>query len=711
VFELVSPVYKGGYGASRIEAVAPDGESVAYYSQGDFAGTPRPSVGETTIGGLGYLARRSSSEWSTVPLTVPLTLIARTFPADISPSLDRVLAMGAPGPNSQNLLPRTDLLLHSTGLPDTVAGWEPFGGLETPEIKYVDSSAGFCNVLFYSTSKHALVPEAEDGQIYELDRGCGGEPGSLSIVGVNNRDKLIHRGCEVEAGIADYAPPGMSSTFNAISTDGGEVFFTDCLSGRTDPASPHQLFARVGGSRTLEVSRPLVPACGEVPCSGASSRASADFAGASEDGSRVFFTAPLAAGQQPLVPGDADASNNLYMATVGCPEGGLECQASGRVVTSLIQASHDLTGGAAEVRGVVRVAPDGVRVYFVAGGDLLSQVQRQVLEGEGRPVPRVGAENLYVYDSVSGSVGFIGDLCSGRELSGSVGDIRCPSETGTDGQLWSSNRAEAQTAGPDGRFLVFATYAELTGDDTNTASDVYRFDAETGVLERVSIGEDGYDANGNGGVLGATITPGNHGNGLTPFSGLRSQHELDNRAVSEDGSRIVFTSAELLSPAVSNGLLNAYEWHEGPGGGDVSLVSTGSDEQPVYDVVISPNGSSVFFVTVQGLVSQDTDGLLDVYDARLEEGFGQPAAERRPCKGDACQGPLTNPAPLLIPGSVPQAPGGNWPVPKQPAVTGSKKKAKAKRKARAKRARGKRRGKSSARSAGRTAGASGGSGR
>ena len=95
------------------------------------------------------------------------------------------------------------------------------------------------------------------------------------------------------------------------------------------------------------------------------------------------------------------------------------------------------------------------------------------------------------------------------------------------------------------------------------------------------------------------------------------QYEMNNRAISEDGSRIVFTSAEPLSPDATNGSVNAYEWHAGPGGGgSVSLVSTGSDPQGVEDVVISPDGSSVFFITAQGLVPQDTDGAPDVYDAR-----------------------------------------------------------------------------------------------
>ena len=71
-----------------------------------------------------------------------------------------------------------------------------------------------------------------------------------------------------------------------------------------------------------------------------------------------------------------------------------------------------------------------------------------------------------------------------------------------------------------------------------------------------------------------------------------------------------------------------YEWHEQPGGeGSVSLISGGSAEAPVEDVVISPSGEDVFFTTTQGLVPQDTDGAPDVYDARLEWRF--PARARR----------------------------------------------------------------------------------
>ena len=92
---------------------------------------------------------------------------------------------------------------------------------------------------------------------------------------------------------------------------------------------------------------------------------------------------------------------------------------------------------------------------------------------------------------------------------------------------------------------------------------------------------------------------------------------------------------------------------------EVSLISSGSAPGNDSEPVISPSGLDIFFITEQGLLPQDTDGLYDIYDARAGGGFPVAPAPPRPCEGDACQGPLTNPAPLMVPGSVSQAAGEN----------------------------------------------------
>jgi len=681
-YELVSPLYKGGYGVNGILAVAPDGESVAFSSLGVFAGTP----GAPTLLEGGYLARRGASGWSTVSQSLPAGIAPAPVQGDFSATLGSALEVAIPEPNvgakSANGGFENDVLVHRSDTPDTQANWEVAGMVlknldeSAFQVEYRSASADLCHIVFLNG---VLLPEAIGvlDPVYELASGCDGEQPSLRLVPVNNagtafackaHDATFGRG-GAYGGIEEVAEErgAGQNSFNAIAADGHEIFFTACAENAGQ--APHQVYVRLDGSRTLEVSRPLeaskpfegcvangVP--GEVPCAGAAGRASANYAGANEAGTQVYFTTAAS-----LTSEDKDTRSDLYMARIECPGGGSECEVSEREVTEMVQVSHDPNvGEAAGVQGVVRVAPDGSRVYFVARGVLTSQ------PGPEGQLPIAGADNLYVYDAATGSTALIADLCSGPSLSGLAEDARCPSNLGStdietkalrdDHRIWTETDGSdfSQTAGADGRFLVFPSYGQLTADDTDTARDVYRYDAATGALERVSLGEAGSDANGNDSAFDANIALGYLGGRVL------EQHEMGNRAISEDGSRIVFTANGPLSPAAVNGLVNAYEWHEVPGSsvGNVSLVSSGSDEEPVKDVVISASGRDIFFVTVQGLLASDADEANDVYDARLGGGFASPLAPRQPCSGDACQGPLTNPAPLLVPGSVSQAPGGNF---------------------------------------------------
>ena len=400
-YEMVSPVFKGGFGAAKIEAVSLNGEAVAFFSAGAFAGAP---AGFTV---LDYLSRRGALGWSTVSQMPPASLLPDRVDVDATPSLDLMLVQGKQGPSYQaaNEVPAENLFLHPTELPDITDNWELVGSVapvngEVGLAEYKATSASFCNVLLNAAGNEPLVLEAEaedlrNLELYELNRGCNGEPESLALVGLDNEGKIINSHCDTRAGEGGYGSEGSGiDNFNEVSVDGEEVFFTVCLSGEGLASSslPHQLFVRLGGSRTLEISRPLMPACvannvpGEVPCDGAENRASADFAGASEDGSKVYFKT-----NAPLTEGDEDANNDIYMASIGCPDSKPGCSVAEREVTSLTQVSHDPNPGqAAEVQGVVRVAPDGSRAYYVARGDLLSSDARSS-STTARPPPFAAA--------------------------------------------------------------------------------------------------------------------------------------------------------------------------------------------------------------------------------------------------------------------------------------------------------------------------------
>ncbi len=696
-YELVSPVYKAGYGVGDIKAVAPDGESVAFQSSGVYNGSLSYSAYEA------YMARRGADGWVTSPLDPPASVTPASSVNDFSANLELVLAIGSLGPNA-GVSEKADGaeergFVYNASTPDVPSNWENFGPVLTSlagneleagkllEATEEGASSDLCHIIILDNSDPLLEQAIGTNEIfYELSRGCDGEPAALRLVALNDTGQVIDPNC-----LAGFGGPFQENEFNAISADGRQVFFTSgvgnptCRTGAAGYGAAGyasvQVFVRLNAQRTVEVSKPLLlsggrESCQEVPCPGAKERPPAFFKGASEDGSRVFFSTTTQ-----LTGGDTNGGNELYMAMIGCPVGEPGCAVADRQVTSLVQVSSGaIAGEAAEVQGVVRVAPDGARVYFVARGALSGGSN-----AEGH-APVKGADNLYVSEGNQGQAPvFVADLCSGPRLSGSAEDARCPSDLnteahheGNDVSLWLPETEDEAQSTADGGFLVFSSFGQLVSSDTDNAKDVYRYDASSGALERVSVGEGGADANGNRddkeseqpGFADATIQP--------ALTGKRYfQLELNGRAISEDGSRTVFSSAEPLSPAAVNGLSNIYEWHKEPGWteGRVSLISSGTAPTRDRYPVISPSGRDVFFETTAGLVSQDTDGVSDIYDARLGSGFPVPAALPQECSGDACQGPLTNPAPLLVPGSVSQAPGGNL-APPVPVVVKSKSKSK-----------------------------------
>jgi hypothetical protein len=700
VYEMVSPVFKGGYGTRGAPvAVAPDGESAAFFSLGVFAG----ATGNAPFSG--YLARRGPSGWSTTSLLPPATIapyLADGAPLDFSSTLESSLDLTIPGPNTGNALvagTEVEMLVHRNDTPETAPNFEVVGDpLQTQEKgpfipRYLGASADLSHVVLATGRSEALLPAAAIGEryeLYDLTAGGSGAP-SLRLVGLNDQGELIDPNCPVKLGGEDFN----GREFNAIAADGAEIFFTTSKNrvygticdtgGEPVPVNPAIVYARIDGQKTLQLSAPLASDCRSGPCLSAP-QARAEFQGANEAGTRVFFTTA-----QPLVSADTDGQTDLYMAEIGCPGAVAVCEPADRELTSLTQVSHDPhAGDPAEVQGVVSIAPDGSHVYFVAAGVLGGA------NAEGA-APVQGADNLYVYDATAGaSPVFVTDLCSGPEASGTVEDGRCPAdlEAGehlrNDDALWLDAHSEAQTAG-EGRFLLFSSYGQLVAGDTDTAKDVYRYDAETGLLERVSIGEAGADANGNDGNFDAQLPVPAQNLSSARGDTVYENYEMNSRAISADGTRVLFATAAPLSPSATNGLENMYEWHEKPGlsAGSVSLISSGAAVEPENEAVISPSGRDIFFQTVQGLVMQDSDGARDIYDARLGGGFPPPPVSRQPCSGDACQGPLTNPAPLLVPGSVSQTPGESAAVQKPAArVRKVKTKKKVKRRKRKRKASG-----------------------
>ncbi len=151
------------------------------------------------------------------------------------------------------------------------------------------------------------------------------------------------------------------------------------------------------------------------------------------------------------------------------------------------------------------------------------------------------------------------------------------------------------------------------------------------------------------------------------------------RPISEDGQYVFFDTREALVSQATNGKVDVYEWESDGSGscteavGCVSLISSGESSTDDYFLDSSPDGSNVFFGTHSKLVPGDNDEQGDLYDARIDGGF-PPSSGTGPCEGDACDNPPGAPIDQT-PASLTFNGPGNIPS-TPPAVAKSKTKAK-----------------------------------
>jgi WD40-like Beta Propeller Repeat len=609
-YEMVSPLYKQTHDAVPVSAgghglpVAPGGETVGWSSLGSFSNPENYQISNA------YLSQRAASEWTTSSAFAPRSLVDGPFTAgienDSSPDLRSVRVTCGSNPEEPGQ--------RGTGATFTVAcarreaggSWSSTPGYReveaTPLIgEYLGGSSDLSHLFILPeglllSADH--VPDQRRG-IYEIG-GCCTASSALRLVNVDNEgNELVrHIGEEIKGPLlGDRAGQIVGSTYHAISESGGAVFFTATPnSPKPEEKEVLTVYARINNGETFEtvaVSNPSHEECSA--CNEAATRENATFQGASADGSKVFFTT-----KQQLLSKEKDPGTlNLYEYDFNRPPG-----------QKLVLLSPQEAG--ANVTGVVRNSPDGSHVYFVATGVLANGATK-------------GLANLYGYDTITEETKFVAARAGvivegiGKENEG--------------GFVSTDSARHAQTT-PDGRYLVFSSQAQLAGDTNEKGCPstcpqaVYRYDFETGGLTWVSKAAPAFTPVAGGEGEDAFVPP-------LPASVLGADANIDdwNRAISENGEYIIFTTKEKLQANDGTDALDVYEWHNGT----VSMISDGRDPRGIpEDVAMSASGSDIFFITATELVGQDTDVLRDVYDARVGGGFAAPTAESS-CS-DVCQG-------------------------------------------------------------------------
>ncbi len=443
--------------------------------------------------------------------------------------------------------------------------------------------------------------------------------------------------------------------------------FSHIIIPDTEVISGNQLYelAGVGGSapvvRTVSIEPPPNEGLMDAGLGNGEGRLDSVFHAISNDGEEIFFTSGMSYvrvnGTETLALGGLFEGASGSGAKVFLESAGgelfmdvIDSESGQKAVTERVAIAP-----AGDSNTYLRSSDDGSHLYFLSTGVLAANENENGEKAEG------GEENLYVYDTVTEKAAFIARAVPG----GNSGEIEaqcsgCPSR----------ELGETEESGCEGgRFFVFATTAHITPGDAAKSAQVFEYDASSGKLVRVSTGEEGYVENGNGNVRGASIAVPEYGaTGNVAQAGL---FEMNTRAVSDDGSTVVFSTSGALSPRAVNDLqsqssppVDVYEWHEGT----VSLISTGhsltSDEQ----ATVTPSGRDIFFVSTEGILPQDSDGLASLYDARIGGGFLAPSIPAGGCKGDSCQGPPSVPSLLGEGGSATFSGLGNLPPPAPTSV-------------------------------------------
>lgn len=691
-YELVSPNYTNGVSLER-HAFAPDGSSMLVVGRTGFANIESDEGFE---GGV-YRLSRNGLGWTPTPLALPASRYALGSPPATSSIAFYTLDLSTSfWFEREAVKPTNEIDLYSEAQNGSVTDVGPVVPPSAPsglsaeeeaaqvELRMVGGSGDGSHLFFTLTESHWPfdATQIHRESLYEYSGAGNKEP---QLVGVNEADGQGEQISDCGTVLGGGTPgnnSSMDSGHNAVSADGTIVFFTAYPTGSGCTGHGPQvaeLYARVDngepGAHTIAISEPTREDCPE--CTDAGELADAHFEGASEDGSKVFFSTT-----QPLL--GKDKSKNLYEAELGCQQELVtDCEASHEEIRlkRIIRVSegNDEREGLvshstqANVQGhVVAVSQDGAYVYFIASGILAEN------ENADGTYARPGADNLYVFEpSNEGGfrTAFIADLCSGPASSGNTSDGRCPLLTpanGNDAPMWATFNQRIPDVTPDGHFLVFTSYGDLTSDDTSSARQVFEYDAITEQLVRVSTGQNGFNDNGNTTTMNATIVS------PTYTSSADEGHPTSNPStywshlsVSTDGSYVFFQSGNGLTPQAVNqdqvsksfeGPIyaeNIYEYHSINGNiadGGVYLISDGKDvhttggEGTVELLGTDGSGNDIIFTTLDQLVPQDTNEEVDIYDARVDGGYSPPTPPST-CFNDECEMLSTNVPTLLAPGS------------------------------------------------------------
>ena len=326
----------------------------------------------------------------------------------------------------------------------------------------------------------------------------------------------------------------------------------------------------------------------------------ASFSGASDDGSRVFFSS-----NEQLTAGDADASLDIYLR-----EG----------ATTTLISDGEINGDGVFNATFPTPSADGSRIVFLSNEQLTASdtdATQDVYMRDGATTTHISENPINPDGAFAAGISAISAdgskvfFRSNEQLTASDADAsqdiylrEGTTTTQVSEGMINGDGAFAPTfaaISADGARFFFRTAEPLTAGDTDTSQDIYMREGATTTLvsEGATNGDGAFDAT---------------------FAGL-----------STDGSRAFFTSDEQLATTDTDASQDVYV-REGATTTQVSQGAiNGNGPNGALFVGSSSDGSRAFFLSGEQLESTDTDSSTDLY---LREGTTTTHISRGAINGD-----------------------------------------------------------------------------
>jgi hypothetical protein len=429
-----------------------------------------------------------------------------------------------------------------------------------------------------------------------------------SALGVVQRDRLrstafVVLAALLAAGLAAPAANAEDAEYEGSAADGSVVIFTTTdplVTGDTD--SRRDVFER---SKDAAAGGEYVTRVVSLGPTGGNQAHDANFAGASGDGTRIFFST-----KESLVPGDADKSTDVYVRNLDANTTRLVSQGAATCVGTCGNGAVDasfVSGG---------VAAGGERAFFATVEKLSTQdtdsssdiYMRDLGISPATTLVSQGAASCAgtgcgngvspaffkqassdgtkaFFTSAEGLVAGEGDgLIDVYERNLDSGTTTLVSSSGPCPGAANCNAVYGGAAN-DGSRVFFETTEQIAAGDTDSFADVYEWAGGPAILSSAGPDE-GDDDN-------------------VTYAGN-----------SADGSAVFFHTDERLVPLTDGDAVRDVYRHLG---GVTTLISTGPVDDGAFPATFkwaSPNGTSaaVIFTTAEPLTAADEDTSQDVYE-------------------------------------------------------------------------------------------------